>query len=218
MPSLTRPLGAALLCLLGALGSAAQAAGPSSTGVDAGGVPLAPGAVDAHYTVSGGGLTDAPTYATQNATGYPGYWLAPDSLSSWITPGLAGSDAANQLQHVYTYTTRFDLSGYDPATARIDGRVAVDDSLRHILLNGQMLDITASSYGSFRSFAITSGFVAGVNTLSFVVGNDYGGPTGLRAELATTLVPVPEPAAALLMAGGCGVLLLRRRLADRRAA
>ena len=218
MPFFTRPLGGALLCLLGALGSAAQAAGPLSTGVDAGGAVLAPGAVDVHYTVSGGGLTDAPVYATQNATGYPGYWLAPDSLSSWITPGLNGSDAANQLQFVYTYTTRFDLTGYDAATARIDGRLAVDDSVRAILLNGQDIGFTANSYGSFKSFAITSGFVAGLNTLSFVVGNDYGGPTGLRAELVSTLAPVPEPAAALLMAGGCGVLLLRRRLATRAAA
>ena len=36
-----------------------------------------------------------------------------------------------------------------------------------------------------------------MNTLSFVTRNDNGGPTGLRVELASTLVPVPEPAAAL---------------------
>lgn len=209
------PLSAALLCLLG---GAAQAAGPSSTGLGANGAALAPGAVDAHYTVTGGDLTDAPTYAAQNPTGFPGYWPQNDDLSGWITPALTGSDAANQPEFIFTYTTRFDLTGYDIVTARIDGRLAVDDSLRAVLLNGQDIGFTANGYSSFKSLAITGGFVAGVNTLSFVVGNDNGGPTGLRVELASTLVPVPEPAAALLMAGGCGVLLLRRRLAAHAAA
>lgn len=216
MQRFLRPLSAVLLCLLGGM---AQAAGPSSTGLAADGTPLSPGAVDAHYTVTGGDLTDAPTYVAQNPAGYPGYWPKNDDLSGWITPALTSNgDAAGQPDFIFTYTTRFDLTGYDASTARVDGQLAVDDSLRAVLLNGQDIGFTANGYSSFKSFAITSGFLAGVNTLSFVTRNDNGGPTGLRVELASTLVPVPEPAAALLMAGGCGVLLLRRRLAAHAAA
>ena len=103
MQRVLKPLSAVLLCLLGGL---AQAAGPSSTGLAADGTQLSPGAVDAHYTVTGGDLTDAPTYAAQNPAGYPGYWPKNDDLLGWITPALTGNgDAANQPEFIFTYTT-----------------------------------------------------------------------------------------------------------------
>lgn len=198
-----------------AMTAAAALANPGllpNTGVDAAGVALAPGAIDPVYTVSGGGFTDAPAYATQAASGYPGFWMAPSAASSWITPALDGQDAGNVDAVIFTYTTRFDLTGFDATTARIEGKVAIDDLLYGVLLNGVDTNgFRASGYRSFSDFMIDSGFVAGVNTLSFLVNNLYGGPTGLRAELTLVAAPVPEPSAALLMAGGAACLLTLRR-------
>ncbi len=206
------------LALAAASMGAAHAAGPTvfGTGVDGSGQPLATGAVDTHFTVTGGGYTAAPTYAVNDAENYLGYWMAPSSTSKWITPlvsnGAGGSVAATQ----FTYTTQFDLTGWLPASGWLKGSVAADNSISSVLINGQDIGFTSSGYSgysSFSNFTINNGFVAGLNTLSIVVSNQ-GGPSGLRAEFLTdfTAAPVPEPTSAgLLLLGLVGVGLVRRR-------
>ena len=91
-------------------------------------------------------------------------------ISSWISPGPNG---ANNAVGDYVYRTSFMLDTLDPATARIEGRWASDNGAMDIRLNGVSLGISnPNGFLSFTSFIISSGFVAGSNSLEFVVHND----------------------------------------------
>ena len=125
----------------------------------------------------------------------------------------------------YTYTTTFDLTGYVPGTATITGRWAADNAGLNILLNGNSLGLTTTGgFSAFTSFSIPtgSGFVAGLNTLDFVVNNFDGpgnNPSGLRVELTGNagLVATPVPPTALLAVFAFGTAGLGRLVRRRRA-
>jgi hypothetical protein len=70
---------------------------------------------------------------------------------------------------------------------------------------------TSSNYDTLHSFSITSGFVAGVNTIDFIA-TDFQNPGGLNVSgLAISASPVPEPsAAAIWLAGLIAVLTVKR--------
>ena len=176
-----------------------------NTGVDANGDVVAGGTVgDEHYTLTSdpnGTITGIKT-ATAISEGYPiGPWLGDNSLSSWIGPNTDNLVGPGGL---FTYQTTFDLSGLDHTTASILGRWATDDQGIDILINGTATGNTSASFGVFTDFTINSGFIAGVNTLDFVVTNGHG-PTGLRVEITNAnAVAVDEPYALALL--GLGLL------------
>ena len=176
-----------------------------NTGVDANGDVVTGGTVgDEHYTLisdPNGTITGIKT-ATAISEGYPiGPWLGDNSLSSWIGPN---TDNLVGPGGVFTYQTTFDLSGLDHTTASILGRWATDDQGIDILINGTATGNTSASFGVFTDFTINSGFIAGVNTLDFVVTNGHG-PTGLRVEITNAnAVAVDEPYALALL--GLGLL------------
>ena len=176
-----------------------------NTGVDANGDVVAGGTVgDEHYTLTSdpnGTITGIKT-ATAISEGYPiGPWLGDNSLSSWIGPNTVDLVGPGGL---FTYQTTFDLSGLDHTTASILGRWATDDQGIDILINGTATGNTSASFGVFTDFTINSGFIAGVNTLDFVVTNGHG-PTGLRVEITNAnAVAVDEPYALALL--GLGLL------------
>lgn len=60
-------------------------------------------------------------------------------------------------------------------------------------MNGVAAGPNSSSYNTWMPFTINSGFVAGVNTLDFVVTNTGAGPTGLRVDLSGTASPGSGP-------------------------
>mgnify|MGYP003502844548 CR=1 FL=1 len=78
-----------------------------------------------------------------------------------------------------------------------------------VLINGTSTGHALPNFGwpSLHGFAIDSGFIAGINTLDFVLQNQ-GGPTGLRVEMSGTAF-VPEPTSMALMALVGAALLMR---------
>ena len=72
--------------------------------------------------------------------------------------------------------TDFDLSGYDPATACIEGRFAVDDYLIEMRVNGEKAKLaTRGSILNLNAIAFEQGFVAGRRRHRLVV-REQGGP------------------------------------------
>src|SRR5665213_1414143 len=152
---------------------------------------VAQGAGDPHYTITAApqGATPGPGSVTL-VNGYPvgNPWLADDSLSQWISP-LANQQTL-EPPGIYAYVTTFSLAGLDPRTATISGEVGADDASLAIFLNGTSIAAPPPSFNPLQPFSITSGFVAGINTLEFDVGNGPAGgssnPTGLRVALSGT--------------------------------
>lgn len=163
-----------------------------STGVASDGTLLPGGAIDPHYTVAPPGAAAGSAFVVQ-PTGFPLCvdvpcpWIPDGPNSNWIDPfgpipssGIPVGD--------YVYTTTFDLTGLNPATAVLNGQWLTDNNGVEITLNGNVFPFTTpftSFTGPFSPFTINSGFVPGVNTLQFVVFED-GFVTGLRVEVSGT--------------------------------
>jgi hypothetical protein len=201
---------------LGLSGSSQAAFIVYSTGVDNSGNSLAGNAVDPHYALVAGpaALGSFPQSAFVTVQdGFPiGPWLnysAGNGKSRWIEPTSGTTDNHPQNSN-YTYETTFDLTGFNPASAKIVLRLASDNNTTSVLLNGSSTGITATSLSSFSApFTISSGFVNGINHLDFVVNNGPGvvsNPTGLRVEIQSFGV-APAPPGLLLGAMGAAGLL-----------
>ena len=213
---------ALIVCAASLLGlPAAQAATVSlfNTGVDATGAVLPDSTVgDAHYSLisTPGGTSDVRVISS--ASGFPiGPWLGDNSSSRWIGPN---NDAQlNGNVGAFVYRATFDLTGLNAASALINGLWTTDNNGLDILINGVGLGYTTAGgqfAAGFAAFQVTSGFVAGINTLDFVV-NNGGGPTGLRVEMtgnADLQQAVPEPGSlALVGLAIAGLGVARRRKA-----
>ena len=153
----------------------------------------------------------------------PGPWLADNSTSKWIAPQATYVNTApgtKDAMGLWVFTTTFDLTGLNPATAAIAGRWLADDQGANITLNGHAFGLTTGlgQFTSWTTFNIGAGwFVAGSNTLSFTVNNAFpvgqANPDGLRVEFtsATADTVVPEPATfGLIGLGLLGLAAIRR--------
>lgn len=164
-----------------------------STGIGSQGLALATGAADLHYVLVASAYPAVPLpVAATVMAGHPA-WLANDSGSMWIGPISNG--AASIPQGNYRFQTRFDLTGMDPATARLSLKIAVDDAVTQVLLNGVNTGIAGSRYDAFGpAMAISNGFAAGTNTLEILAANGgtSANPGGLRVRaLGTAARKVP---------------------------
>ncbi len=170
-----------------------------NTGVDDNGNPLSPSTVDPHYRLieSPDGEYPGPDTFTLEQI-WPlapaGPWLADSPTSRWIAP--RSRQGVGNAPGNYTYRTTFDLTGFDPGRARILGRWTSDNAGVDIVLNDVYLGISQpGNFGEFNEFVIESGFVAGINTLDFIVNNAGAtvNPTGLRVEMIGTVEVAGEP-------------------------
>jgi hypothetical protein len=191
-----------------------------NTGVDGLGVPLPDGTVgDPHYILTSVPSGSSAIQVRTSAGEFPiGPWIGDDSLSAWIRPNNPYNGLVNDPAGVCDFQTTFDLTGLNPATVVLIGQWATDNAGLDILINGTSTGFTAAGFGGWSSFTLSSGFIAGVNTLDFIVNNlsgDTGNPTGLRVEMSGTGDPnsqIPEPVSFVLLGAGLVALgMLRRR-------
>src|SRR5437867_2551555 len=167
---------------------AAPIPGLFNTGVDDSGALPGTNRVDPHYLMTASPDPDFPgPNAFTLSPGYPvGPWIAEGPNSRWIAP--QADQSSGNAGGLYTYQTTFDLTGLDPASARITGQLATDNGLATVRLNGtDLTGITSAGFTAFTSFAIPLGspFVAGTNTLEFDVSNagNTVNPAGFRVEM-----------------------------------
>ncbi len=230
------------LCALALLvGLSVQASADSftvyGTGTDAVGnavVGNSAGIADLHYTIASGPAGAGTTMFLTVVDGFPiGPWFANDSKSRWISPSNTDNDVSSNTVPFVVQTT-FTLAGLDPTTAVIKGKWAADNgasfgtptNFSEIRLNGNATGNVANAVGYYNplhDFSISTGFVAGVNTLQFIVYNALqatGNPMGLRVQIdsataspAQAIPDVPEPASLALL--GFGLVGVARRLRSR---
>lgn len=172
------------------------------TGVANDGSLLPDGAVDPHYTLieSADPFFPGPeAYVITNAWPIgPGVWVPNGPNSRWIGPSAAQNQVADSSQGNYegnyVYRTTFDLTGYDLSKVKLVGAWAVDNAGLDIVLNGTSTGITCPGFNALTEFTITTGLVAGVNTLDFIVSNapQTPNPTGLRVDLAGYVLIEPS--------------------------
>ncbi|RIK78824.1 MAG: hypothetical protein DCC68_14305 [Planctomycetota bacterium] len=155
-----------------------------STGLDANGQPLSAGAIDPHWYHT---ATGEPVLAM---TGHPA-WVGNTQQSQWI--GVTSSGGTNVPQGPYSFSTQFDLSGYDASTLNFAMLIGVDDGLNGVLVNGNSTGISTSGFAALNGpFTIpAASFSPGVNTLTFnfTNGGTAPNPSGLRVQFNATAVP-----------------------------
>ena len=215
-----------LALAVSALAAAMPIVGLYSTGLTSDGSAVGTvGGAEANWLVNGGTayITQdgqypfGPTEWVPNSTSVPG--------SQWISPQAsygAGSEAPTDTPGgTFTYTLSFDLTGYDPGSASFSYRVAGDDYISSVTLNGNSIPGASipPQYNALSGvFTVNSGFVAGVNTSTVLVPNsasETGNPSGFRLEVTESnveLSQVPEPATfALVGLALAAIPVLRRR-------
>jgi hypothetical protein len=120
-----------------------------------------------------------------------------DPLPIYLRPGSDGAQWISKSQSLRvmpdacrcTYRTHFDLTGFDASTARIEGRILVDDYVAEIRLNGTKLPAPAGARGPYRyakwlDFRMEEGFIEGDNTLEVVVENSSNAQQGYVNTMA----------------------------------
>lgn len=180
---------------------AANIPGLFNTGVDNQGVPLKDNDAELHWKLVDPSPLVVVPVVTTSAGGFPiGPWLADNNLSAWLTPAAdANGPGLMDGSANYYFELSFDLTGYLPETARITGSWCSDNTGKDILINGVSTGQTnPNQFGAFTPFSITSGFVEGTNTITFVVNNGGGeadgtGPVGVRVELSGTAMAPGTP-------------------------
>lgn len=160
------------------------------------------------------------TYPFQTTSFFQAVNVTYDSARlDWIADKESGSHGGVGNWTFFVFRQTFDLTGYDAATARLTIRWAADDSGEIDASRGSWIPAFSLNGGSFVNypgstpehriptysycdwFTVSSGFVAGLNTIDFYVeGNGQTDGFGLQVQSFTADVPAPAGFALLLPA------------------
>ena len=216
-------LTAAIAAISAAPAPAAFVTSLYGTGLNNDGTARTNNQTELHYAMLAGSPVVGTPVVYTDAGGFPvaTNWLndASSATSRWIAPTTVRNHPAGD----YTFRTTFDLTGFLPGTASITGKWATDNQGVRIILNGNTVAGTSNGFTAYSTFNTSNGsfFVAGTNTLDFVVRNFAGGgtnPAGLRVEVTgdATVAAVPVPPTALLAVVGFWTVGLGRIVRRRR--
>lgn len=168
-----------------------------NTGVDDSKIALADNSADSHYKLLVNADGAADVALVQDSTVFPivaGPWVANNASSKWIGPRLETSAAAGGD---YTYRTTVDVTGFDPSDVVVTGLWSSDNEGIEIYINGQPTgQNNTTQFVGLTPFTISSGFVAGINTIDFKLNNAALGYTGLKVEKARALGTALPPGTA----------------------
>lgn len=129
------------------------------------------GQVDQHYYVATNPINSAQTMVTYY---YGAPWTPNTATSKWLS-------VTNCLIGTYIIRTTFSLNPqWSDATLYL--KVAPDNDLTNIYLNGNPLNISGAGFEFTELSQITSGFVEGTNTLDFHIVST-GCPFGFHAQV-----------------------------------
>ena len=187
-----------------------------STGVDGTGTLLPGDSIDPHYELAASADPDFAgpnTIVFLDASPIPPY-VPNGPKSKWISPSLNAAGFVGNVSGVYVYRTSFLVDTADPNQTSIFGLWGSDNESLDIILNGKSLGISrriTRAFDTLSSFTITTGFVAGSNTLDFVISNaPPTGATAFRGELRGVGMPraagpptlLSQPASRTVRIGG----------------
>lgn len=124
--------------------------------------------------------------ADRNAPPFPG-WFANDTNSQWLAMSVSGDN--NHPPGVYTNRTSFVLLD-DPKQYRVNVRLAADETVLDILVNGVSKGgAVASPAGYSAPFVLDGPFNLDLNTIDFVVANSSSSAEGFRAQMSLAKIP-----------------------------
>jgi hypothetical protein len=151
------------------------------------------------------------------------------TTGAWDSAFNSDPSSDSPVGYSYSYTQTFDLTSFLLGSVTLSGSWAADNCA-NIVLNGTPLtatDCTNAANGNMfnpkTAFTITNasgtGFIQGINTITWVVKNDASNapdPSGLLVEVTSAtgnLTGAPEPATLFGVGLGLGVvgLAYRRR-------
>lgn len=200
-------LAAAVVSLAGVAG----AQGPVGTGVN-----VVAGRDQAWQVGTGSTPTFVNAFLVTTNPGWANF-TGPQT-ERWISASATGSGAPSGS---YTFRTSFDLTGYDLASVSVQFQCMVDNNFGGWSLNGGAFGGSCGFWntGFGATQTVNSGFVAGVNTLTFAVSGDQTTDglivdvTGFSGRQVNSTVP--EPSTYALMGTGllglAGIARRRRR-------
>ncbi|MEX2216129.1 MAG: PEP-CTERM sorting domain-containing protein [Phycisphaeraceae bacterium] len=196
-------------------GSLAAIPGLFNTGLNEVGTPGTAYTGDAHWTVNRVASAGAPAStelgapgAIVNQDGNPiPPWAGNNATSGWISSQYTVN--FDDIAGFYDFNVDFNVNADDVLAQVIEGRWLADDQGIEIFLNGAPSGFTVNSQTTFASFMFDSGFVAGLNRLTFRTENIGTTDSGIRVEFTNVFIEVPEPATLTL--GALGMLALGAR-------
>jgi hypothetical protein len=173
-----------------------------NTGLDTNGVVSAGDIPDPNWTLY---RSADPIYLGPNAPifeySFPIQFASPNGafsptngISMWIgAAGNQGGVAPTSPAGQYIYRSTFLIETADPATVTASGNLWTSGTISDILVNGKSTGTTLNPGGTLYviTYAITNGFMTGVNTLDFVENTTGNAITGLRVEVQSVGQALP---------------------------